>query len=403
LSDYSKLIEQLAKQLHDGKITPSDLNSELLEKTLGDVRSGLSSGLGESFTNYETNAKRNLQLNQNLYRFSGAKTYQELAKMNFFLKDKPSFADFKKEALKINKQYNQSFLEAEYNTAKRSGEMAKKWAKYDDQKDLYPNLKYKTANDSRVRQEHADLQDVIKPINDPFWMSWYPPNGFRCRCYVTQTDEKATSGNPAGNPPPGFDNNVALSNMVFSEDEHPYFVFPAADAKKIKESFENLKISSPDYNIVYQTKKAKLEVSTWADPNDIEVNYKNAKILVDQLAIDVKIRNHTSIPGIKNPEFEINGNKSDLKSIEKPQGIKSGFESAKKQISVGKGKYSIVFNIDKVEGLTVEQIRKELANKFNETRGKNIEAIYFIKGEKAVILTRETILKKDFKQLEELL
>ncbi|WP_264521190.1 phage minor head protein [Flavobacterium sp. N1994] len=403
MSDYSKLINQLAKQLYDGKLLPSDLNSDLLEKTLGDIRSGLSSGLGDSFLNYENNAVRNLSLNQNLYRFSGAKTYQELAKMNLFLKDKGSFQDFQKEALKINDQYNKSFLQAEFDTANRSGVMVDKWSKYEGQKDLYPNLQYKTANDSRVRQEHADLQDIIKPINDPFWMSWYPPNGFRCRCYVTQTDAEPTKGTPTIKPDAGFNNNVALSNMVFDEGDHPYFVFPAADAKKIKESFENIKLSSPDYNIVYQTKKAKLEVSTWADPNDIELNYKYAKILVEKLGIDVKIRNHTDIPGITNPELEINGSTADLKNIDSVKGITNGFASAKKQMGMTKSNYSVVFSLDQLKKIKLEDITKQLANKFNPTRGKNIKSVFFIKGGKAIELTREMILKKDFKKLSGIL
>lgn len=379
------------------------MNADLLQQTLADLRTGLSEGVGKSFLNYDANAKRNLQLNQHLYRFSGAKTYQELAKMNFFLKDKTSFADFKKEALKINDQYNKRYLETEFNTAKRSGEQATKWLKYQDQKELYPNLKYKTANDGRVREQHRNQQDIIKPIDDAFWLTWYPPNDFGCRCYVVQTDEKATSGTPKENPSPGFNNNVGVSNMVFSENEHPYFIFPAEDVVKIKASFEDLKLSTPDYQTVFTTKKAKLQVSTWADPKDIDLNYKYAKILVDQLGIDVKIRNHTNIKGISNPEYEIRGKNSELKNIEKPNGVKNGFEKAKEQMGKYGNDYSIVFNLDKVEGLTFDLLTKQLFNKISKERGKNITSVFFIKNNKAIEITREMVLSKDLKTLEDLL
>ena len=68
-----------------------------------------------------------------------------------------------------------------------------------------------------------------------------------------------------------------------------------------------------------------------------------------------------------------------------------------------KNKYSVVFALDQVDGLTLEDITKQLANKFNATRGKNIESVFFIKDGKAIELTRDMILKKDFEKLSGLL
>jgi hypothetical protein len=383
---------------------PSDLDADLMQQTLNDLRSGLSEGVGKSFLNYENNAVRNVSLNQHLYRFSGAKTYQQIALLNFYLKDKPSFADFKKEALKINDQYNKRYLETEFNTAKRSGEQATKWLKYQEQKELYPNLKYKTANDSRVREKHKNQKDIIKPIDDEFWLTWYPPNDFGCRCYVVQTDEKATNGTPKENPSPGFNNNVGVSNMIFAEDEHPYFVFPATDAKKIKESFENLKISTPDYKPTFETKKAKLYVSTWADPDGFEKNNKYAKILVENQAVDVYIRNHTSIDGIKNPEYKIKNLFSDLKVIDSAKrGVSNSFVSMREKMEKIKTDYSIVIALDEVNDITFEEIVEQLENKVSPNRGKRVQSVFFIKGDKSVELTRETMLKRDFEALKEVL
>ena len=191
--------------------------------------------------------------------------------------------------------------------------------------------------------------------------------------------------------------------MTFNEEEHPYFIFPAADAKKIKASFENLKLAEPDYNMVHTNKKAILEVSTWADPNDIELNHKYSKILVDELGLSIKILPHSEIEGLKNPELEINGLKAELKNIEKIGGIKTSFETAKKQMGYGKNHYSVVFNLDNIKKLKLEEITKQLSNKFSATRGKNIDHVYFIKNGKAVDLTRDKILKKNFSELERIL
>lgn len=60
-------------------------------------------------------------------------------------------------------------------------------ARYQDQQELkaaFPYLMYLTAGDENVRDEHAELDGVILPVDDPFWISHYPPWDFGCRCLV---------------------------------------------------------------------------------------------------------------------------------------------------------------------------------------------------------------------------
>lgn len=42
--------------------------------------------------------------------------------------------------------------------------------------------KYVTAGDSRVRDEHKNLDGVTLPKDHKFWDTFMPPNGFNCRC-----------------------------------------------------------------------------------------------------------------------------------------------------------------------------------------------------------------------------
>ena len=79
--------------------------------------------------------------------------------------------------------------ETAFTAATCGGDDTGCWQEFKDNADIMPNLKYVTAGDERVRKSHRILHGVVKPINDPFWLQNYPPNGYRCRCYVEQTDE----------------------------------------------------------------------------------------------------------------------------------------------------------------------------------------------------------------------
>ncbi|AGW12830.1 putative phage head morphogenesis protein, SPP1 gp7 family [Megalodesulfovibrio gigas DSM 1382 = ATCC 19364] len=47
-----------------------------------------------------------------------------------------------------------------------------------------PFWQYSAVNDSRTRPTHRALHGKVYPHDSPFWDTWYPPNGFRCRCKV---------------------------------------------------------------------------------------------------------------------------------------------------------------------------------------------------------------------------
>ena len=129
------------------------------------------------------------RLQRSDYIFSGIKTFHELNEafpslINPDGSRKP-FEQFLNDVRKIDKTYNQHYLRAEYNLAQQSAVMAAKWEQFLEDGDRY-NLQYRTANDGRVRPEHAALNRVTLPVSDPFWETYYPPNGWNCRCTVVQ-------------------------------------------------------------------------------------------------------------------------------------------------------------------------------------------------------------------------
>lgn len=92
------------------------------------------------------------------------------------------FSEVNKDFDKLNVNYNQNYLEAEYEFAVASSQAAAQWANLGDRY----NLQYRTAQDERVRASHQVLADIMLPKEDPFWSQFYPPNGWRCRCVAVE-------------------------------------------------------------------------------------------------------------------------------------------------------------------------------------------------------------------------
>lgn len=80
----------------------------------------------------------------------------------------------------------------------------------------FPFFQYHAVLDDRVRPNHAAMHGVIRRREDPVWQTWWPPNGFRCRCSVTAISRVEAerlglteTSVPAVQPDPGFEGNPA--------------------------------------------------------------------------------------------------------------------------------------------------------------------------------------------------
>ena len=51
-------------------------------------------------------------------------------------------------------------------------------------------LIYSTVGDLRVREAHRAWHHTVLPVDDPFWDSHYPPNGWGCRCIVRTASKR---------------------------------------------------------------------------------------------------------------------------------------------------------------------------------------------------------------------
>lgn len=49
---------------------------------------------------------------------------------------------------------------------------------------LRPYWQYDAVNDAHTRPSHLAMDGKVFPADSPVWDTWFPPNGFRCRCTV---------------------------------------------------------------------------------------------------------------------------------------------------------------------------------------------------------------------------
>jgi len=149
----------------------------------------VTSEIFSSAITHEVPQEMRAYLEKDVFAFSGLKTHAQLTEARSLLKDSSGnihpYQDFERSILKLNEKYNTHYLEAEYEFAVQSSQSAAQWANLQDDTSRYW-LEYRTAGDEKVRASHAALNGICLPADDPFWMEYYPPNGWRCRCVAVE-------------------------------------------------------------------------------------------------------------------------------------------------------------------------------------------------------------------------
>ncbi len=107
-----------------------------------------------------------------------------IAAVNKAIADGSTFEDFKKlvaeHEIKLSEPYLKNVFRTNIQTAYSHG----RWQQQQRNRDKRPYLMYSAIDDSRVRPSHLALNRIIRHIDDSFWLMYYPPWGFMCRCTV---------------------------------------------------------------------------------------------------------------------------------------------------------------------------------------------------------------------------
>ncbi len=85
---------------------------------------------------------------------------------------------------------NDRRLRTIYRTNTRMSIAAGRWRRYQAEKKSFPYLRYRSDHPRKhPRQQHLGWHGLILPIDDPWWQTHFPPNGWGCNCIVEQVSE----------------------------------------------------------------------------------------------------------------------------------------------------------------------------------------------------------------------
>lgn len=227
-----------------GLISKDSLSYEYHQKVGSKLYDGVLKGFGaRRYSDFEREILEGLT--ENIYVFSAAKQYTQVRIMSSMIDDKMNFDDFQKQAMNVFEEFNSNYLATEFNTAITQSDNAKKWAKILAEREIFPLLQYKTQNDALVRDSHAELHDIIRPVNDSFWDNNMPANGWGCRCFTQQLEAGDVSTNipelSEEDQPVLFRMNPGKDKYIFDEKKHPYFSIARGD-KPLRDNNYNLPI-----------------------------------------------------------------------------------------------------------------------------------------------------------------
>lgn len=228
-----------------GSFDASMLNTpearRLIAETLRQIKRGIDSGVPHEVPEVVRHALEN-----NAFIFSGFKAFHTLREVGLSLVtdkgDIKPFETFRRDVEAVNNRYNHNYLYAEYNHAVGSSLMAARWQQIEADGDRY-DLQYRTAQDDRVREDHAILHGTTLPPSDPFWSLYLPPNGWNCRCTAVQVRKgKYPQSDPALSMLRGNNCTEAAKQQIFRFNpgkdlqlfppKHPYYKGPKPEQVK---------------------------------------------------------------------------------------------------------------------------------------------------------------------------
>ncbi len=392
---FKNAIDNLYEQKRILPETRKKMMQELYEPLKEAVETGFSKGIKVEYNtpNYEFLK----QLKTNAAVFAAFKNHARAKEIAALLVDengnKRSKEEFKKEALKISRNYNERYLDVEYDAATKQARSAAQYIKALETEKLFPNIKYMPSVSAEKRETHMKYYNLVLPIKHPLWDKILPIKEFGCKCWWKVTDEDVTDlpdNFKALNPHDGLGVHSGKTAQVFDLKNSSYIksVAPELQPKLIKEA-ENMvneqeAMEAPYFTIhTDKTTGATIEAHPYGmlKNGDFETNLSKAKMLVKHFKDIEKIEVLPDVPaeyselrkkltpffkGSKSADYRINGRLLDLKEdgVEKAgkNTITDKFSDAREQ---GDG---LVLYISKKSYISKDELHRQIRLKYKNRR-----------------------------------
>lgn len=232
------IIEKALRNIYNKKI---DLKKDIEKNLFGAIYNTLNEAIiGVDFGTINEEFINQLRISTAV--FAAFKTHRQQNDLAKQLLDNDgklkSFDNFKSDTKSIIGKYNASWLRTEYDTAVIRARMAANYKKYEEDLDLFPNLKWLPSTSPNPRDTHRAFYNMVFPYDDDFLKSHYPGDEWNCKCGITNTDDPVSKSISPSNyePSPGIDENPAFTGNLFTKT-HPYVTEAYKGADKAVNSF----------------------------------------------------------------------------------------------------------------------------------------------------------------------
>lgn len=396
-------------------MTPEMLRERPIRRLISETAGVYLQALDDSSIQYEIPAEMRQSLEQDIFVFSGFKTYHQLKEASELLRDSQgrvkSFNQFYQDVSAIRQKYNRNWLHAEYNFAVSSAQMASHWAEYQQDEEM-TNLQYRTALDDKVRPEHAALEGVTLPMSDPFWDTAFPPNGWNCRCHVIPVLKEDFPLSNSQRAQDAFDDmtqgkasifryNPGKEGVIFPP-HHPYYgkrgykhcLNPhlATSLGDNEECDIIYNIQHNEGNIEIPTEKGKVVETPWINKNERDKNINTAKYLANTHGYEIYVL--SDVEKKEGSKHSADSYNATLKRFEEYKHIeKNTFNSFDRNLrKAAKQANNVVFviNGDYNKG----DLKDAIKNRFNAY--KKLESIRIIHNyETDILISRDAVITGD--------
>lgn len=400
--------DDLIRAIYDGATNDNYIDSNLFKAYSSRLMKGMAEGFGDKgMGDFGHNLKANdpfynqkAAFRKNIFDFSAAKVndlHNELKKLRLHANGNPrSFAEFEILAKARIFRYNHH-LQAEFVTARAAAQSARDWQRFEAEKHIFPWLRYDAVMDGRTRDSHRALHGATKKVDDPFWDSYMPPNGWRCRCDVIQlrdAEEKDPDSYPDEKEMPKvFRNNPGKTGKVFS-DKHPYFKRSKANKADVKNKVADLYVYDEMEKKADNTVRAHATHDDKERAQNLDIGSQLLKNQTSTKLLPVRIADN-----VKNPDAEVDGIVADFKEISAGAKIKTAVQRAIK--NTGKQLAALCVIDLRLTDESVDELIRGLKAAFQGDFNKRVTAVWILFKKRLVKLTREDIKNNNFENLQE--